>query len=220
MDRPVISEREFVLAVERAFQHLRARPLVLSPEDLERVLDWHRRNIPLSLVLEVMESVFRQAAQRRSRGGPRSLAYCAPAIDDAFAELEEGRVGRRNEAPSLDPEIPDLLARAAGALRASRAPAEAGEAAAARLEAWCPEDAGGESDFLAELEEELLAACLATLEPAERDTLEEAAREELAAYADGMEPEVLAHAIARARARMLRERFAVPELTLLPLIAG
>jgi hypothetical protein len=213
-------EREYLDAVETQFRRLRARPLVLSPEDTQRVLRWCREGIPISLVIEAMRTVFHNAAARRPRRLPRSLAYVEPAVEEAWRDVREGRVGRRNQsAPPVDPGLAPMLREAAAGVRASHAPEAPRERAARRLEqlSEADEEAFGE-DVVGRLEAELLSACRDSLSDAEREALEEAARADIAAWADEMAPDILERALDRARAQRLRERFALPDLSLLPLV--
>lgn len=213
-------EREYLEAVEAQFRRLRARPLVLSPEDTRRVLRWYRDGIPLSLVIDAMRTVFHNAAARRPRRLPRSLAYVEPAVDEAWKEVREGRVGRRRQQPPpVDPEVGELLAEAAAAVRSSEAPAEVREEVAAGLERL----AGGEAeafgeDVVGRLDGRLLGGCLESLPQPERDEVERRAEQDIAAWAGEMAPEVRERALERARASHVRERFRLPDLGLLPLI--
>ncbi len=213
--------KSYVEAIESALQRLRGRPLVLSPEDLQRVLSWHEKGIPLGLVLELMDEVFDAAAQRRPRRSPRSLAYLAPAVEEAWEDRKEGRVGRRRiRRASKDPTLPDALKSLAAALRSSRAPRQARETIAEVIDALSrgegPPRADG--DLAVQLEEDLFAACREALSSAQRQALDERAAEEIAPYAQGMSDEVRVRALTRARARLLREQFALPDLSLLPLL--
>jgi hypothetical protein len=72
------------------------RPVVLSPKDWALISDWHQREIPLTLILESM----RHAAEHpRRRSAPRNLAYIAPAIEEAWRVVLDGRRGAP-EAPA------------------------------------------------------------------------------------------------------------------------
>lgn len=130
----------YARAIERALGRLRGRPVVLSPKDWELVTDWHQRGVPAGLVLEVAE----EASARTGGGGggpPRTLAYLAPAVEEAFRVVADGR--RRNViAPSGAPTAAieavwrrvaeeSLLPRLGGVLRDLLDRREAGESASA-----------------------------------------------------------------------------------------
>lgn len=218
--RDPAAEREYLEAVESLFSRLRARPLVLSPEDTQRVLRWCREGVPLSLVLDATRTVFRNAAGRRPRRPPRSLAYVEPAVEEAWQDVREGRTGRRAAQPAPDdPEVAPLLVEAARAVRGSRAPEPERERAAAHLEALAErnEEVRGE-DVIGRIDAELLEACRAALTPTEREQLAREAERDIAPWAGDMEESVRHRARERAETQRLRERFALPDLALLPLI--
>ncbi|MDQ7006261.1 MAG: hypothetical protein Q9Q40_03435 [Acidobacteriota bacterium] len=216
-----LSEKDYVVAIERHLGKLRARPLVLSPADFERVLDWFARGIPLSLVTSVMSEVFAQAASRKPLRLPRSLAYCAPAVEEAFADLQAGRTRPRG---SRDPVEADdsraAVAEMGRAVAASSAPREIREEIAGLLEKASAGEAVVElgEDLASNLERRLFEACLAALSCEERRELEQQALEDVEPYADGMDPAVREHACRRALQRRLRRRFRLPDLSLLPLL--
>jgi hypothetical protein len=207
-------EIEFVRAVEERFRALRERPLILSPEDLSRVVAWHRRGLPLFLVIDTLEEVFREAAARRPPRRPRSLAYCEPAIEEAERGWREAIVGRRG-APAAAVDAASLARRAKPTLDASAAPPELVGHVLAQLE----RDAGGPlpAERTAALQRELVDGCAATLEPAERQELEEEVERLVAPYAAGMPAGVRERTRVALRDRLLRRRFRLPDLTLLAL---
>ena len=209
-----VDEIEFVRAVEERFRVLRERPLILSPEDLARVVAWHRRGLPLFLVLDTLEDVFREAAERRPARRPRSLAYCEPAIEEAERAWREALVGRR-DAPAVAIDAGTLARRAKPTLTASAAPAPLVAHVLAQLE----RDAGGglPAERVSALQRELVDGCAATLPAAERQDLEQEVERLVAPYAGGMPPEVRERTRVALRDRLLRRRFRLPDLTLLAL---
>jgi hypothetical protein len=209
-----VDEIEFVRAVEERFRALRERPLILSPEDLARVVAWHRRGLPLFLVIDTLEEVFREAVERRPPRRPRSLAYCEPAIEEAERAWREALVGRR-DAPIAEVDGGTLAARARPTLAASAAPREVAEHVLAQLE----RDAGTglPAERVAALQRELVDGCTATLTATERHELEAEVERLVAPYAGGMPAEVRERTRVALRDRLLRRRFRLPDLTLLAL---
>jgi hypothetical protein len=204
----------YVRAVEERFRSLRERPLILSPEDLARVVGWHRRGLPLFLVLDTLEDVFREAAERRPPRRPRSLAYCEPAIEEAERTWREALVGRRAEpAPAADGRA--LAGRAGPVLKDSLAP----PALVARVLDALAREPGGSlpAERVAALQRELVDGCAATLDPAARAALDEEVERLVAPYAGGMPTEVRERTRVALRDRLLRRRFRLPDLTLLAL---
>ena len=93
----------YARAVEEALARARGRPVLLSPRDWARVADWCERGVPLSLLLEALEEAARRARRRGSE--LRGLALIAPAVEESWRAVAEGRrapeVSRapRQEAP-------------------------------------------------------------------------------------------------------------------------
>lgn len=215
------SDQEYLERIEKCFQALRERPLVLSPEDLQRVLRWHATGIPLALVLEVMDDVFHAAELRRPRRKPRSLAYCAPAVEEAWEDLREGRVGRRRmQRAAPDPSLDEALRGVTTALQESAAPRPVVDEIVGALGALAAGEGEGrlEDDVVSRLEERLLAACFSQLDAASRSAVELEAETEIARFTPDMTPELRERLLSRARARLLRSRFRLPDLSLLPLL--
>lgn len=50
---------------------------------------WHARGIPLGIVLEVLEDLF---SKKRKTAPPRSLAYVAGAVEEAWEAIRSGRI--------------------------------------------------------------------------------------------------------------------------------
>ncbi len=72
--------------IEETFIRLRGAPLQVSPADWQVARSWHRRGIPLALVLATLEQVFEKRRLRGAKGRfPPSLRYCADAVEGAWA---------------------------------------------------------------------------------------------------------------------------------------
>ena len=104
----------YARAIERALARVRERPGLLSPRDWEIANDWHRRGVPLALVLEAIEG----AAARRARTGtlPAGLRYVVPAVEEAWSVVQAGRRGPAGPVP-LGAGEPDVRAQWAASQR-------------------------------------------------------------------------------------------------------
>jgi len=93
--------------LERALSRVRQRPVVLSPRDWQLVLDWHARQIPLAVIQEALDEA---AARARKRGssGPRSLAYLARTVDEAWDVIRGGRLDSLDGTPPVSPSMADV----------------------------------------------------------------------------------------------------------------
>ena len=103
-------------AIEDAFVRLRGAPLLLSPTDFQVASRWQREGVPLGLVLATLEEVFAKRRERGARGRINSLRYCAPAVEDAWAEVQELQGPARREAGGEELAVGERLGELAGAL--------------------------------------------------------------------------------------------------------
>ena len=87
--------RAYAREIERAWSGLQERPVVLSPRDWALITDWHARGVPLSVIHDALAAV-----RESAREIPRSLSYLAPAVDEAFFLVLDGR---RRAAPAPPP---------------------------------------------------------------------------------------------------------------------
>src|SRR5688500_13177588 len=151
-------------AIEEAFVRLRGAPRLLSPADFQVASRWQREGVPLGLVLATLEEVFAKRRERGARGRINSLRYCAPAIEAAWAEVQELQGPARREASGEELAVGERLGELAGALPE----AEAWDAWRARLLAL--EGAPAEvEERLRLLDDELVAEVERHLGGAERE---------------------------------------------------
>ena len=89
-------EVTFLRLVESTFLSLKGSGLMLSPKDVERVQEWERTGVPARVVCEAVARSFEAFRHAHGAGAapPRSLAYCAPAVDEAVAAWRKRVVGR------------------------------------------------------------------------------------------------------------------------------
>ena len=149
--------------------------------------EWHEAGVPLPVVLEAIDFVFdKQEAKGRKING---LRYCRHAVKELWDDRRELQIGAAEAAPEENPEpILEALAAAVPEEFASRIRALAQFKTVPRIE-----------EKLIELEEEMLSA-LAT------DELRDEARTMSAGAGERTEQATLR--------RLVRERFALPRLTL------
>lgn len=193
-------------AIEELFVRLRGSPLLLSPEDWRQAEEWHRRGVPLELVLATLEQVFARRGERGATGKIQSLRYCASAVDAAWEEIEALMAGGRRR----DPPAVDVGARLL-ALAASLPPAQAELAGGVRGLTGTTSEV---EKALAILDEEMMAVALAELPATERRSLEQRTASALAALADRIQPDELAEARDRLLRQALRRARGLPVLSL------
>ncbi len=78
--------------LEQALCRLRGTAVVLSPRDWRLITEWHRREVPLSLILDTLEELARGTGRGRRARPPRSLGAVARAVEEAWRVWREGRV--------------------------------------------------------------------------------------------------------------------------------
>jgi hypothetical protein len=103
-----MSDEEIYFArVEEHFGQRRGGPLVLSPGDWQMLEAWHRRGIPLAVVLRGIN----QAFDRFRASGPRpdrinSLRYCEQEVEAAWEEHRAARPGAAGDDAPADSGLP------------------------------------------------------------------------------------------------------------------
>lgn len=197
--------------IEETFIRLRGAPLLLSPADWQVARRWRQAGIPLQLVLDTLEKLFAQRAERGARGKVNSLRYCAPAVEAAWQEMREllgasGSTATGSAMPDLGSRL-DALARALP----DDLPGRDERALSIRGLSGSVEAVEGR---LAEIEAELLAAAEASLTSAEREAIDRQVGDVLRGLADRLSPEERARTQDLLRRRALRRRLGLPELSL------
>lgn len=214
---PPSDKERYIEAVDERFRVLRGSPLILSGRDAALVFRWHDEGVPLFLVLDTIEDLFRKGAERKPPRLPRTLSYCESAVHEAFAQYRERRLGADGARSTRDAEREATIARVLAALAQSRAPGPVVAAALAELRTVVDGARADGFEVLARVDAGLVDACLAALPPDARDECVTAAARDVAPFAEGLEEAVRARAWRAALARRVRARFAVPDVTLLPL---
>jgi hypothetical protein len=203
-------ELRYFQALEEAFIRLRGAPLLLSPADWLVAQRWRGLGIPLDFAVGAVAELF---ARRRERGNEErvsSLRYCARAVESAWRRARDlaGPERRAGAGAALDTErrlralaraIPEGWARDAGF--ADRVLALRGDAAAV------------ESALVA-LDDRMLEAAAARLSAADAVALDDWVAARLEPLRPRFEPEEVARAAHRLRARELRSRASLPLLSL------
>ncbi|HWM92015.1 MAG TPA: hypothetical protein VN493_14725 [Thermoanaerobaculia bacterium] len=206
-------DHAYFQAIEEIFIRLRGAPLLLSPEDWRVASRWHQEGVPLDLVGRVLEEVFAKRKERGTKGRINSLRYCAPAVEAAWADLREMTApGERGEAAPLD--IPSRLRSLAAALPASVPPGYREKVLALQGDAPAVEAA------LSALDRELLAAMASSLDPDLREEVDTAVEKTLAALRSRLPADELERSRERLTHQVLRQRLALPVLSLFSPEAG
>lgn len=223
---------EYIQRVEDRFAQLRGTPLLLSPKDWALAECWWRDGIPLRIVLEAMESVF-EARAAAGGGAPRpvlSLAYCRHEVEAAFEEWRESRLGAGTGSALGQPSRPGPeeaarflcdCARRLETASSGRPHAAPLEVAARKLQELAVRLRGPSAPALAVAEEELeavedelLDGLLAAMDPATREAMEEAIREDVGALRPRLTERAYRSNVQGRLRSQIREREGLPRLTL------
>lgn len=207
---PSEEEVAYFRAVEDAFVRLRGAPLLLSPADFQVAARWRREGVPLSLVVASLEGVFAKRRERGAKGRINSLRYCAPAVDAAWAEVRELQGPARRAVPSEETPVGERLAALAEALPEGLAGRDAWRQRLLAL--------GGSAEAVEQalraLDDELLAAVDAGLDPASRERLDGEVAVILEGLRDRFPDSELEALRAQLRRQRLRRLLELPVLTL------
>lgn len=215
MAEPEQDDHAYFQAIEEIFVRLRGAPLLLSPADWQVARRWHQEGIPLDLVRRSLEEVFEKRKERATKGKINSLRYCAPAVEAAWADLRELTApGERAEAPHLD--IPTRLGNLAAALPATVPDRDAFVEKITALHG----DAPAVEAALSVLDRDLLAAVASALEGEPRKEIEAAVEKTLEALRGRLPAEELERSRERLTHQVLRQRLALPVLSLFSPEAG
>jgi hypothetical protein len=196
----------YVRAVERALAALASRPFVLSPRDYALISAWHARGVPLGLVLETIdEKVGRHGGPSRARG----LSRLAPAIEEAWEAVRDGRFVTGAAAPA--DELPPL-ASAVEAWRRARSAAPDGSPLRLLLDGLLARHEARESpvDLDAGLDRSLPDSAPASLVA----RVAQESRGELEPFRKRMDPAVYEATVRRSLTDRLRRALGLPRLAL------
>ena len=193
---------DYFLEIEAHFAQRRNTPFILSAKDWALMQRWQGEGIPLSVVIEAIDSVFEKNETSGRRKVISSLSYCRHAVKELWEARRDLYVGGSELTPEANPEVRlESLAQRIQEPFASRVRELARERSVPRIE-----------QRLMEIERELIDALMASV-PEEVDSI----RREIAASlgnATKLDPRVRARTEEANLRRKIRERFELPRLTL------
>lgn len=201
-------DHAYFQSLESAFLRLRGKSTLLSAADWQVAQGWHRAGIPVEVVVQVMETLFARARERRRRT-ISSLGYFRAAVESAWEEVAALSAGGRRE--RLEPiRVEERLRRLADALGAELPDRERWQRAIEEISGDVQEAEGR----LAELDRRLLAELAEALPADERASQRAAVDRALDGLRARLPAAEIEAAAAHLRARMLRQRYGIPVLSL------
>lgn len=217
-----VSDREYFQAVEAEFIARRGTPFLLSPKDFAVVRRWKDAGIPLDDVLLGIEEAFRLRKERGAAGRINSLAYCEGSVLEIWERRSSARTGSPKERAGGERRAEEIVeALGAGLAEAAARDPAVCPAVERALESLGRLGRSGKSEeeteeSLARIERRLLREIEEIVPPEEREKMEEEIARILHADAQTMESTALRKTARVLFRRRLRERYALPRLTLLP----
>jgi hypothetical protein len=193
---------DYFTEIEAHFASRRGTPFILNAKDWALMKEWHEAGVPLPVVIEAIDAVFEKAAERNKI--VNSIHYCRHAVKELWDERRELTVGEESSTPEESPVATlDTLAalletnERAGSF-APRVRELAAEKSVPRIE-----------EKLIELEREIIDAILGSLSDDERLAIRASV-----ALPAGVDEKTRARTEEANLRRVIRERFALPRLTL------
>ena len=213
------ADRAYYAAGEAAFIRRRGTPFLLSPKDFTLLKQWRGLGIPIEVVEQGIDDAFSRREERGATGRVNSLGYCRDAVLEAWERRALASVGRGGSEAAVDvpARVCDLSMELASL--AARRPdlAEPVAAAGRSLERLGrgSRQAGEVEESLARLDRKLASALSDALSPDERAAIDGEIDRQLSPLAGRMDEETVRRTRRALARRMLRERLALPRLTLL-----
>src|SRR5690348_5929460 len=185
---------DYFLEIEGHFASRRGTPFILSGKDWALMQRWREEGIPLPIVIEAIDSVFEKNETSGRRKVISSLSYCRHAVKELWDSRRDLYVGGSDVTPESSPEARlEALAQQIAEPFASRVRELARERSVPRIE-----------QALMDIEREMIVAFIT-------DDI----RSEVAALdTSRLDPKIRARTEEANLRRIMRERFALPRLSL------
>jgi hypothetical protein len=221
-----VERASYLKAVEAAFLALRGRGFMLSPRDVGLVDGWRGRGVPARVVVAALDEAVTRFRGRRPPGVPlpSSLAYFETQIEEAAALWRERTLaweapsGAGGPAPaqSLGAVEVDLRARVMAAVALAGKNAEGEGLREVLRSVWrtlsrAPADTEIWS-LTTEVDRQMVEGAWTALDDATRAAIDAEAEALVSAPGGPMSASAQTEQRQRERARMVRERWALPDL--------
>ncbi|MBW3671756.1 MAG: hypothetical protein KY432_08815 [Acidobacteria bacterium] len=94
---------DYYLEIESHFARRRGTPFVFSARDWALIREWKESGVPLSIVVEAIDSCFDKRQESSRRRTISSLSYCRHAVTELWDERRELQIGAGGTVPELAP---------------------------------------------------------------------------------------------------------------------
>jgi hypothetical protein len=200
---------DYFLEIESHFSTRRGTPFILNAKDWALMKKWFDDGIPLSVVIEAIDSVFEKNESSGRRKVISSLSYCRHAVKETWQDRQDLYAGSGDSAPEEN--VGGLLEALAGDVERSAVPGEIGGAIATEIRALLREKSVPKiEERLIEVERDLMERILASVPPDERDAIVKP----LTAIVADLDDKTRQRTYEANLRRAVREKFVLPRLTL------
>lgn len=100
--------KKYLKEVEDKFIEKRGTPFILSPEDVQIILFWFKREIPLKIIKKGIEEVFEKLKEKNPEKKVNTIKYCTQKIEELFKE-EKMRASRSWHSEGIQIDITSSL---------------------------------------------------------------------------------------------------------------
>lgn len=207
---------DYFLTIESKFACLRGTPFVFSATDWMLMKGWFEEGVPLSVVLEGLETSFEKRQAKGRRGEISSLSYCKGAVRSIWKERQALGVGGEDQVPETD--IGSKLAELSSLLESARQESDSGVGkvltdAIDQIDALKADSAPRIEEALIAIESELLEKILEALPSEVKEQIDADVEQSLEGI-DFADEEAAERTRRSGLIRELRRRASIPRLTL------
>jgi hypothetical protein len=204
---PVASD--YFLEIEAHFAARRQSPFILNAKDWALMKKWFDDGIPLSVVIEAIDSVFEKNESSGRRKVISSLSYCRHAVKETWQDRQDLYAGSGDSAPEEN--VGGLLEALAADVERSIAPVEIAGAIATEIRALLREKSVPKiEEGLIEVERDLMERILVSVPLDERDAIVKP----ITAIVADLDDKTRQRTYEANLRRAVREKFVLPRLTL------
>ena len=200
---------DYFLEIESHFSACRGTPFILNAKDWALMKKWFDDGIPLSVVIEAIDSVFEKNESSGRRKVISSLSYCRHAVKEVWQDRQDLYAGSGDSTPEEN--VGGLLDALAADVERSVAPGEIAGAIATEIRALLREKSVPRiEEGLIEVERDLMERILASVPLDERDAIVKP----ITAIVADLDDKTRQRTYEANLRRAVREKFVLPRLTL------
>ena len=200
---------DYYLEIESHFAARRGTPFILNAKDWALMKKWFEDGIPLSVVIEAIDSVFEKNEASGRRKVISSLSYCRHAVKETWQDRQDLYAGSGESGPEEN--VSGLLEALAGDVERSETPREIADGIAGEVRSLVREKSVPKiEEKLIDIERNLMDRILASVPASERDAIVKP----ITAIVADLDDKTRQRTYEANLRRAVRERFVLPRLTL------